>query len=101
MTCREAAEKVMERLKSSAGDGRWNDHLSLATWEWPQGVAMFAMAQELEATGDEKLRDEMVAWYDGHIERGLPARKWARLSSNGSSMKISARILLLLSPSTT
>ena len=75
MTNREAAELVMNRLKNSAGDGRWDDHLSLATWEWPQGVAMFAMAQELEASGDPELRKEMTEWYDGHIARGLPKRE--------------------------
>lgn len=74
MNNREAAERVLNRLKNSAGDGRWDDHLSLATWEWPQGVAMFAMAQELEASGDPALREEMTAWYDGHIARGLPGR---------------------------
>ena len=56
MNNHEAAERVLNRLKNSAGDGRWDDHLSLATWEWPQGVAMFAMAQELEASGDAALR---------------------------------------------
>ena len=74
MTNWEAARLVMDRLKKSEGDGRWDDHLSLATWEWPQGVAMFAMAQELEASGDEAIREEMVRWYDGHIRKGLPGR---------------------------
>ena len=74
MNNQEAAKRVLDRLKNSAGDGRWDDHLSLATWEWPQGVAMFAMAQELEASGSAALREEMTAWYDGHIARGLPGR---------------------------
>lgn len=30
MNPRETAERVLNRLKNSAGDGRWDDHLSLA-----------------------------------------------------------------------
>ena len=30
MNYRETAELVLNRLKNSAGDGRWDDHLSLA-----------------------------------------------------------------------
>ena len=43
MDYRQLASLVLNRLKQSKGDGRWDDHLSLATWEWPQGVAMYAM----------------------------------------------------------
>ena len=67
------ADKVMNRLKASKGDGRWDDHLSLATWEWPQGVAMYAMMKVYLATGDEKMLGEIRDWYDGQIARGLPA----------------------------
>ena len=68
------AERVLNRLKSSRGDGRWNDHLSLATWEWPQGVAMYAMFKVYQATKDEALLKEITDWYVGHIQRGLPGR---------------------------
>ena len=68
------ADLVLNRLKQSQGDGRWDDHLSLNTWEWPQGVAMYAMLKVYEATKDENLLDEIEAWYDGHIGRGLPGR---------------------------
>ena len=52
---RQIANQVLGRLKASQGDGRWDDHLSLATWEWPQGVAMFAMFKVFEATKDPEL----------------------------------------------
>ena len=68
------ADLVLNRLKQSQGDGRWDDHLSLNTWEWPQGVAMYAMLKVYEATKDENLLDEIETWYDGHIGRGLPGR---------------------------
>ena len=68
------AEKVMGRLKNSRGDGSWNDHLSLATWEWPQGVAMYSMMKIYLAGRDPDMLKEIAAWYQGHIERGLPGR---------------------------
>lgn len=74
MNYRQMADLVLNRLKESRGDGRWDDHLSLATWEWPQGVAMYAMFKVYEATRDAALLNEIKAWYDGHIEKGLPGR---------------------------
>ena len=68
------AALVLNRLTESRGEGRWDDHLSLATWEWPQGVAMYAMLKMYEVTKDGKLLDEIRAWYDGHIAKGLPDR---------------------------
>ena len=66
------ADLVLGRLKASAGDGRWDDHLSLATWEWPQGVAMYAMMKVYRTTGNQDLLQEVKNWYANHIERGLP-----------------------------
>ena len=63
---------VINRLKNSPGDGSWNDHLSLATWEWPQGVAMYAMMKLYLSTRDPALLAEIQAWYAGHISRKLP-----------------------------
>ena len=74
MDYRQTAKLVLNRLKESKGDGRWDDHLSLATWEWPQGVAMYAMLKVFKASGDEALLKEIKDWYDGHIARGLPGR---------------------------
>ena len=74
MNYRETAELVLNRLKNSAGDGRWDDHLSLATWEWPQGVALYAMLQELEAGGSPELFREIESWYNRHLQNGLPGR---------------------------
>ena len=33
MDYRQLADLVLNRLKQSKGDGRWDDHLSLAAWE--------------------------------------------------------------------
>ena len=69
----EIAGRVMGRLKNSRGDGSWNDHLSLATWEWPQGVALYAMMKIYLSTRDPRMLEEIRDWYQGHIRRGLPS----------------------------
>ena len=74
MDYRQLASLVLNRLKESKGDGRWDDHLSLATWEWPQGVAMYAMFKVYLKEKDSALLDEIRAWYISHLERGLPGR---------------------------
>lgn len=74
MDYRQLANLVLDRLKQSKGDGRWNDHLSLATWEWPQGVAMYAMFKVYQREKDEALLSEIKEWYLGHLEKGLPGR---------------------------
>lgn len=68
------ADLVMNRLKNSRGDGRWNDHLSLATWEWPQGVAMYAMMKVYLTDRNPELLREIRDWYQYHIKNGLPDR---------------------------
>ncbi|MBR6029384.1 MAG: glycoside hydrolase family 88 protein [Clostridia bacterium] len=73
MKYQEAASLVLGRLQASQGDGRWNDHLSLATWEWPQGVAMYALLQRYEAQRDPALLSTISDWYAGHLSAGLPA----------------------------
>ena len=74
MDFRQTANLVLNRLKQSRGDGRWDDHLSLDTWEWPQGVAMYAMFKVYLREKDEELLNEIAAWYRKHLEKGLPGR---------------------------
>ena len=74
MDFRQTANLVLNRLKQSRGDGRWDDHLSLDTWEWPQGVAMYAMFRVYLREKDEELLNEIAAWYRKHLEKGLPGR---------------------------
>ena len=74
MDYRQLANLVLNRLRQSKGDGRWDDHLSLATWEWPQGVAMYAMFKVYQREKDAALLREIEAWYQGHLKKGLPGR---------------------------
>ena len=69
------ADLVMSRLTSShGGEGHFGDHMSLDTWEWPQGVAVYAMYKVWKATGDAKLLADLRAWYARHLAQGLPQR---------------------------
>ena len=75
MTDREYADLVMSKLQAThGGSGHFGDHMSLDTWEWPQGVAVYAMMKIHEATGDEQIIADLTAWYERHLAAGLPAR---------------------------
>ena len=75
MTFKQYADLVMSRLTSShGGEGSFGDHMSLDTWEWPQGVAVYAMMKIHQATGDQQLLHDLQAWYDRHLSQGLPVR---------------------------
>ncbi len=75
MTCQQYATLVMSKLTNAhGGGGHFGDHMSLDTWEWPQGVAVYAMMKIYEATGDETLLRDLEAWFARHLDRGLPAR---------------------------
>ena len=48
--------------------------ISMEEWEWPQGVALFAMYQYYENTKDETVFDFLENWFDKQIKKGLPAQ---------------------------
>ncbi|HIU19827.1 MAG TPA: glycoside hydrolase family 88 protein [Candidatus Limiplasma stercoravium] len=68
------AGRVLEKLTATHAGGGENDHLTLDTWEWPQGVAVYAMLKLWRATGDSAVLGRVRDWYEGHIARGLPPR---------------------------
>ena len=69
------ADLVMSRLQAShGGEGRFGDHMSLDTWEWPQGVAVYAMFKVWQATGDAQLLRDLEGWYARQLAQGLPPR---------------------------
>lgn len=68
------AQRVLGKLQKNRGTGDIHDHLTLDTWEWPQGVAMYAMMKLYKATGDEQVLADIRAWYDRHLAKGLPPR---------------------------
>lgn len=68
------ARKVLDKLVIQRGDGSIHDHLTLDTWEWPQGVAMYAMIKLYRSSGDRQLLETLINWYDGWLKKGLPPR---------------------------
>ncbi len=70
----QAAKKVLGKLIATHEGGGANDHLTLDTWEWPQGVAMYAMTKVYDGSRDENLLKWMIAWYDMHFQKGLPGK---------------------------
>ena len=70
------ARLVMSRLVATknAGKGNAEDHMNLSTWEWPQGVAVYAMMKQYRATGDARVLADVRAWYAEHLQKGLPPR---------------------------
>lgn len=54
-------------------DGTRGDYISFDSWEWPQGVGLYGMAQLWRDRGDPRLRTILEDWYARALDRGLPA----------------------------
>ena len=68
------ARRILNRLAATHEGGGENDHLTLDTWEWPQGVAVYAMMKVYRKTRDAALLQQIRDWYAGHFQKGLPTR---------------------------
>ena len=68
---------ILEQMRDMEGDGTVEEScpisiISMDAWEWPQGVALFAMYQYYRESGDMGIRDYLLAWFDRQLQRGLP-----------------------------
>lgn len=70
----EISQRVLGKLQHNRGTGDIHDHLTLDTWEWPQGVAVYAMYKLHKATGNKQTLEDMRAWYARHLAKGLPSK---------------------------
>ena len=70
---KELADRVMGLLLSVHGDGDIHDHFTLDTWEWPQGVAMYAMFKVYLAEKDPAVLARIRDWYDRQMAKGTPS----------------------------
>lgn len=70
----EISQRVLGKLQHNRGTGDVHDHLTLDTWEWPQGVAVYAMYKLYKATGNRQTLEDMRAWYARHLAKGLPPK---------------------------
>ncbi|MGD8400738.1 MAG: glycoside hydrolase family 88 protein [Bacillota bacterium] len=68
------AEKVIQRLLTNNRDDGTDDHLTIAEWEWPQGVALYGLYQYYRETGKQEYLDFSERWYEDWMARGLPSR---------------------------
>ena len=59
----EISQRVLGKLQHNRG-----------TWEWPQGVAVYAMYKLYKATGNKQTLEDMRAWYARHLAKGLPSK---------------------------
>ncbi|MCB1355883.1 MAG: glycoside hydrolase family 88 protein [Maritimibacter sp.] len=55
-------------------DGSAGDYISFDSWEWPQGVGLFGLAQLWRARGYDAGTGALIGdWYANALKRGLPA----------------------------
>ena len=78
----EISEKIHTILKKMQGmeaDGSVEEScpisiISMDAWEWPQGVALFAMYQYYKESGDADVLAWLIDWYDRQLAKGLPSQ---------------------------
>ncbi|WP_168122353.1 glycoside hydrolase family 88 protein [Paenibacillus sp. HB172176] len=74
----ELIDRVIEQLmnmKGSLAETAPIGIIDMKNWEWPQGVALFALYQYYKETGREELLNYLYGWFDSHIESGdIPAK---------------------------
>ena len=54
-------------------DGTAGDYISFDSWEWPQGVGLYGLAQLWLRHRDPALQTLLEGWYERHLAQGLPA----------------------------
>lgn len=68
---------ILEKMKGMEADGTVEETcpisiISMDAWEWPQGVALFAMYQYYKESGDKTILEYLKNWFDRQIAKGLP-----------------------------
>ncbi|MEM8662798.1 MAG: glycoside hydrolase family 88 protein [Pseudomonadota bacterium] len=53
-------------------DGTSGDYISFESWEWPQGVGLYALVSLWRAGHGDHLGDLSAAWFDRRLSAGLP-----------------------------
>ncbi len=71
----ELIEKIISQLKDMEGTMEENcpiGIISMDNWEWPQGVALYAMYSYYRETGRKDILDYLLSWFDTQLAKGLP-----------------------------
>ena len=72
-------ESILGRMQEMEADGMVEEScpisiISMDAWEWPQGVALFAMFQYYREQGDKSVLAYLKQWFDRQMEKGLPGQ---------------------------
>lgn len=72
-------EKIIDKMKNMENETALVEScpisiISMDAWEWPQGVALFAMYLYYKETKDAKTLEFLTTWFDKQIEIGLPSQ---------------------------
>ncbi|MBR7133305.1 MAG: glycoside hydrolase family 88 protein [Clostridia bacterium] len=68
---------ILNKMKNLQSDGTVEETcpisiISMDAWEWPQGVALFAMYQYYQESGDKSVFEYLKQWFDKQFKKGLP-----------------------------
>ena len=61
------ARSAISALLATEGDPEADSHLAISRWEWPQGVALYALWLAAARKGDEELLGFLRRWYAGQL----------------------------------
>ncbi|MEM7695329.1 MAG: glycoside hydrolase family 88 protein [Pseudomonadota bacterium] len=83
MSVADALDRVVAGMLALQDEGRFDepnldgtpgDYISFTSWEWPQGVGLYALATLFREGGRDDLGDTLGQWFDRHLSAGLPSR---------------------------
>ncbi len=70
----ELTGRIIGRLLETAGDAACDDHFAIDKWEWPQGVALYALFKRWQDRGDPETLRFLTDWFSRMLSREMPAR---------------------------
>lgn len=70
---------IINKMQSMENEGGIEEScpisiISMSSWEWPQGVALFAMYLYYQETKQQDILDYLTDWFDDQIQKGLPVK---------------------------
>ncbi len=73
MNVDEPINKIIDQLmsmKNGMAESAPIGIISMDNWEWPQGVALFALYHYYQETGSKRVLDYLCGWYDRWLAKG-------------------------------
>lgn len=66
--------QVIQKLMETWGDPNCNDHFAIDKWEWPQGVALYALFLQQKDGAHPELRKFLTDWFTTKLAQPAPIR---------------------------